>query len=167
MAHKTRKIRQYRRKGQSLISADKISPENWQLTDKEIRHALKPLGITLKTVKKIHYLRHQVCISWWDEKGNVCSSFFSYRIFARWQAEVERLINACHTLKEFYRIIGYIQYDLDYFPYPLEMSDAIVIALENRECQLRAAAREAEICIENETISAVYERHTLVSADAR
>lgn len=145
MAGKTRKMRQYRRKGQSLISANKITPENWHLTDKEIGQALKPLGITVKTVKKIHYLRHQVCISWWDEKGNVCSSFFSYRIFARWQAEVERLINACHTLKDFYKTISYIQYDLDNFPYPLEMSDAIAIALENRECKLRAAARESAL----------------------
>jgi len=140
MARKIRKIRQYRPKGQSLISANKISPKNWHLSDKEISQALKPLGIMVKTIKKIHYLKHQVCISWRDKKGNVCSSFFSYRIFARWQAEVEQLINACHTLKEFYRIIGYIHYDLDYFPYPLEMSDAITIALENCECHLRIAA---------------------------
>ncbi len=145
MARNTRKIRQYRRKGQSLISAKKISPENWHLSAEEIRQALQLLNITVKTVKKVHYLKHQVCISWWDEKGNVCSSFFSYRIFARWQAEVERLISACHSLKEFYKVILYIQYDLDYFPYPVEVSDAIAIALENRESQLRAAAREAEL----------------------
>lgn len=145
MARKTRKKSQYRRKGQSLISANKIIPQKWHLSDKEIARALKPLGITVKAVKKIHYLKHQVCISWWDEKGNVCSSFFSYRIFARWQAELERLINACHTLKEFYSLIGYIQYELNYFPYPLEMSDAIAIALENRECELRVATLGAEL----------------------
>lgn len=143
MAHKIGRIGQNGWKGQSLISASKITPENWQLTNEEISQALKPLGITVKTVKKIRYLKHQVCISWWNEKGNICSSFFSYRIFARWQAEVERLIIACHTLKEFYRTIGYIQYDLAHYPYPLEMSDSIVIALENHECQLRSAAREA------------------------
>ena len=145
MARRARKIRQYRHKGQSLISANKISLENWHLSDEEIRQALKPLNITINKVKKIHYLKHQVCISWWDKQGNVCSSFFSYRIFARWQAEVERLINACHTLKEFYILIGYIQYDVEHYPYPLEMSDAIAIARENRECQLRAAAREAAL----------------------
>lgn len=145
MAHKTRKKRQYRGKGQSLISADKIRPENWHLTDEEIRQALKPLNLTVKKVKKIHYLKHQVCISYWNEKGKVCSSFFSYRIFARWQAEVERLIWACHSLKEFYRLIQYIQYDLDHFWYPMEMSDAIAIALENRESELRVVAREAEL----------------------
>ena len=143
MARKTRKIRQYCQKGVSLISANKISPKNWQLSDNEIGQALKLLGIRVKKVKKIRYLKHQVCISWWDEKGNVCSSFFSYRIFAYWQAEVERLINACHTLKDFYRVIGYIKYDLENFPYPLEMSDAIASALENQECQLRAATRKA------------------------
>lgn len=146
MARKTPKICQYHhRKGQSLVSANKIIPGNWHLTNEEIRDALETLGLTVKKVKKIHYLKHQVCISWWDEKGNVCSSFFSYRIFARWQAEVERLINACHTLKEFYRMIGYIQYDLENFPYPLEMSDAIATTLENRECQLRAATREVTL----------------------
>lgn len=145
MACKTRKIRQYRRKAQNLVSGNKINPNNWHLTHKDIFQALKPLGINIKTVKRIHCLKHQVCISWCDEKGNVCSSFFSYRIFARWQAEVEKLICACHTLKEFYRTIEYIKYDLEHYPYPLEMSDQIAIALENRECQLRAAAREAAL----------------------
>lgn len=37
------------------------------------------------------------------------------------------------------------QYDLDNFPYPLEMSDAIAIALEDCECKLRAAARESAL----------------------
>ena len=144
MARKTCKKSQYRRKGQSLISAKKISPENWHLSAEEIRQALELLNITVKTVKKVHYLKHQVCISWWDEKGKVCSSFFSYRIFARWQAEVERLIWACHSLKEFYKVILYIQYDLDYFPYPVEVSDAIARALENRETELRVAAEAVE-----------------------
>lgn len=144
MTRKARKIRQYRRKGKSLIAAGKISPENWHLTDKEIQQALKPLGITVKKVKKIRYLEHQVCISYWNENGNVCSSFFSYRIFARWQAEVERLIFACHSLKQFYSTIAYIQYDMDYFLYPLEMSEAIAIAALNRECQLRTQSRSSQ-----------------------
>ena len=42
-------------------------------------------------------------------------------------------------------MIGDIQYDLGYFWYPMEMSDAIAIALENRESELRVAAREAEL----------------------
>lgn len=142
---KTRRVLLERRKSKSLISAHKINPENWHLSDKDISQALKPLGITVKTVKKINYLKHQVSISWWNERGKVCSSFFSYRIFARWQAEVEELICACYNLKEFYREMGYIHYDLAHYPYPIEMSDAIAIALENRECQLRAAARESAL----------------------
>lgn len=163
MARKS-KMRQLRPKCQSLIAANKIRPQNWHLTDNEVRHALEPLGITVKTVKKINYLRHQVCISWWDQQGNVCSSFFSYRIFARWQAEVERLINACNTLKEFYRLFGYIQYELDRFPYPLEMSDAILVALADCESRLRVGAREVELAVYQETIYPVYPRHTLASA---
>lgn len=63
MSRKTRKIHQYRRQGKSLISANQISPENWYLTDKEIGQALQTLGLSVKKVKKIHYRKHQVCIS--------------------------------------------------------------------------------------------------------
>lgn len=151
MSRKPRKIHQYRRQGKSLISANQISPENWYLTDKEIGQALQTLGLTVKKVKKIHYRKHQVCISWWDEKGNACSSFFSYRIFARWQTEVEQLINTCHTQKEFNRLSRYIQYELAYFPYPVEMVDAIATTLENREYHIKAA----ELYLFNTTMCAV------------
>lgn len=135
MARRNRK-RQYRRQGKSLISSGKINP-HWRLTEQEICQALSALGVKAITLKKVHYLKHQVCISWWDENGDVCSSFFSYRIFGRWQAQVERLIYSCQSLKELYILMGYIQYELDYFPYPVEIADAIALALENCKCQLQ------------------------------
>lgn len=145
MARKTRKTRKYRRGGQSLIAARKLNPLQWHKIPKgEIARALKEhAGLSVKEVKKVHHLQHQVCISYINTQGNVCSSFFSYRIFESWQKASERLIYDCHSLKELYSLRRYIQYDLDYFPYPLEMSDAIALALENRQCQLRIAIIEA------------------------
>ena len=87
MFTKSRKVNRYRRKGQNLITANQIKPENWDISDAEAKEALKVKNINVKEIKKIHKLKHQVCISFWDEKGNICSSFFSYRIFSRWQQE--------------------------------------------------------------------------------
>jgi hypothetical protein len=145
MVPKTRKTRTYRRPGKSLIAAGKINPELWQKIPKgEIARALRDhAGLSVKEVKKVHHLQHQVCISYVNAQGNTCSSFFSYRIFESWQKAVERLIYNCHSLKEFYSLRRYIQYDLDYFPYLVEMSDAITRALENQECDLRVTALEA------------------------
>ena len=145
MLPKTRLTRKYRRSGKSLIAAGKINPVQWQKISKgEIARALRDhAGLSVKEVKKVHHLKHQVCISYVNAKGNTCSSFFSYRIFESWQKAVERLIYNCHCLKELYSLIGYIQYDLDYFPYLVEISDEITLTLENHECHLRVTAREA------------------------
>ena len=140
-----RKTRKYRPKGKSLIAAGKINPVQWQKIPKgEIARALRDhAGLSVKEVKKVHHLQHQVCISYINTEGKTCSSFFSYRIFESWQKAVERLIYSCHSLKEFYSLSGYIKYDLDYFPYPVEISDAISFTLENHKCYLRVATPEA------------------------
>ena len=145
MLPKTRKTRKYRRPGKSLIAAGKLNPQRWHnLSKGEIARALREHeGLSVKEVKKVHHLQHQVSISYVTTEGITCSSFFSYRIFESWQKAVERLIYSCHSLKEFYSLRRYIQYDLDYFPYLVEMSDAIALCLENRECHLRVATREA------------------------
>ncbi len=80
------------RKLQSLISNNKIKPEVWRLSESVIIETLKNQGFAVKKIKKIKYLKHQICISYWDEKGGVCSGFFSYRIFERWQCAVEKLV---------------------------------------------------------------------------
>ena len=101
-------------------------------------------------MKKVHHLKHQVCISYVTTKGITCSSFFSYRIFESWQKAVESLIYNCHSLKELYTLTRHIQYDIDYFPYLVEISDAlaklnevIAQALENRTCQLKLTLQMA------------------------
>jgi len=143
MVGRTHKKNQYRRKGQSLIAANKIKPQQWQISDTEAKEALKAEGCNVKEIKKIRYLKHQVCISYWDEKGNVCSGFFSYRIFARWQREVENLVDCCQTLKEWHRLNHITQYEFAHYPYLRDMEDALQSALENRLCVLRATVREA------------------------
>ncbi len=92
MVSRTRKKTQYRRQGQSLIAANKIKPQLWHISDPEAKEALIVQGERVQKIKKIRRLKHQVCISYWNEQGGVCSSFFSYRIFARWQNEVKKLI---------------------------------------------------------------------------
>ena len=145
MQFKTRKTPKYRRPGKSLIAAGKLNPKQWyKIPNSEILRALREHeGLSVKEVKKVHYLQHQICISYITTEGKVCSSFFSYRIFESWQKAVECLIYRCHSLKELYLLTKYIRYELDYFPYPVEMLDAIALTLENHECQLRLGAREA------------------------
>jgi hypothetical protein len=145
MLPKTRKTRKYRRPGKSLIAAGKLNPQRWHnLSKGEIARALREYeGLFVKEVKKVHHLQHQVCISYVTTEGITCSSFFSYRIFESWQKAVENLIYSCHSLKELYSLMRCIQYDLDYFPYPVEMSEAIAFTLENRQYQLRAKIKEA------------------------
>lgn len=143
MVRKTRKIHKYRRKGQSLISANKIQPELWHISHAEAKEALKAIGHNVKHIKKISKLKHQVCISFWDEKGGVCSGFFSYRIFTRWQREVSQLIYCCQTLNDWQELNHIMKYEFAYYPYEREMEDALNEELENRSCVLNATSRQA------------------------
>ncbi|MBV8886528.1 MAG: hypothetical protein JO235_21380 [Chroococcidiopsidaceae cyanobacterium CP_BM_RX_35] len=142
MSHKIRRIRQYRFKGQSLTAAGKLHPERWKSIPKgEVARVLREnQGLSVKQVKKVHHLQHQICISYIDIDGNVCSSFFSYRLFESWQKAVESLIYTCSNLKELYNLRRIIQYDLYYFPYPSNIAGRISTVLESRFYELRMAA---------------------------
>lgn len=139
----SRKVKRYRRQGRNLIATNKIKPEQWNVSEAEVKEALKVKGYDVKQVKKIYCLKHQVCISYWDTKGNICSSFFSYRIFSRWQTEVEKLINCCRTLQEWKRLNYLIQYEFVYYHYPSEIEDALYKNLENRLLVLQATESPA------------------------
>lgn len=154
MVRNKTQIRQYRRKGQSLIAANKIKPEKWDISNSEAKEALQAQGYNVKEIKKIRCLTHQVCISYWDEKGNVCSGFFSYRIFTRWQIEVEKLIERCQTLKEWRHLNHIMQYEFAYYPYPKNIDNALHNALENRLCVLKETTQQAVFQdIESEVVS--------------
>ncbi|HYW21809.1 MAG TPA: hypothetical protein VE956_21375 [Nodularia sp. (in: cyanobacteria)] len=138
MFRSPRKVKKYRRPGRNLIASNHIKPDQWNISDAEVKEALKVKGCDVKQVKKIRYLKHQVCISYWDVEGNVCSSFFSYRIFARWQTDVEKLIYYCQSLQEWKKLNYILQYEFAYYDYLNEMSDALNTALENRLSVLKA-----------------------------
>jgi hypothetical protein len=142
MARKTKKANQYRRrKGKSLISSGDIEPQFWSISDADALQALKAIGEPVKKIKKVSQLKHQICISFVDTKGNSCSSFYSYRIFPRWQKEVERLIYKCQTLTDWLLLNINLNYEFNYYAYPLKMIDGLQFMLENRLYQLKAAAR--------------------------
>ncbi|MBA3923587.1 MAG: hypothetical protein H0X31_18585 [Nostocaceae cyanobacterium] len=128
------------RPGKGLVAADKIQPQLWNISHTEAVKALKAQGYQVKEIKKISQLKYQISISYCDQQGNICSSFFSYRIFARWQTEVEKLIYRTPNLREFARLNHRLQYEFKHYPYSRDMEDTLQDALENREYQLNLAA---------------------------
>ncbi|MDJ0734653.1 MAG: hypothetical protein QNJ47_11405 [Nostocaceae cyanobacterium] len=138
MNSKTHNITSKRCTGRSLIATKKIKPDFWFLSKLEIREALEAQGYKVKEIRKVRYLKHQICISYQNKQGGTCSGFFSYRIFWRWQNAVERLIKGCSTLKEWVLLNYTLQYEFAHYPYPSEMVDIISTALENRLCRLKA-----------------------------
>ncbi|RUT02099.1 hypothetical protein DSM106972_061740 [Dulcicalothrix desertica PCC 7102] len=126
------------KKVQSLIAANKITPHVWRLSEANIIEALNAQGYNAKKIKKISYLKHQISISYWDKNGGVCSGFFSYRIFARWQQAVERLVYNCGNTRELQRLSELIEYEYTHYPYPWEIQEAINNTVENCTCELTA-----------------------------
>jgi hypothetical protein len=112
-------------KPQSLISLNKIKPEIWRIDYPKIIKALIDRGYDIKKIKKVRYLKHQICISYWDEKGGVCSGFFSYRIFERWQYAVQQLVQDCQSLYQIHSLTQIIEYEFARYPYSTEMEAAI------------------------------------------
>lgn len=143
MSRQLRRINQYRRKNKNLIAANKIKPEKWCISNTEAQASLNAQGYKVKQIKKIYCLKHQVCISFWDTKGNICSSFFSYRIFLRWQKEVENLISTCQMIKEWQRLNYLLKYEFAYYQYASEMEEELQAALENRLKVLTTTAPQA------------------------
>jgi hypothetical protein len=122
-------------KPQGLITLNKIKPEIWRIDDARIIKALIARGYDVKKIKKVKYLKHQLCISYWEEKGGVCSGFFSYRIFERWQRAVQKLVNDCRSLYEIHSVNKLIEYEFAHYPYPIEMqaviNDTVVACTSN------------------------------------
>jgi hypothetical protein len=73
----------------------------------------------------------------------VCSSFFSYRIFIRWQREVEKLIYGCQTLKEWKKLNYVLNCEFADYHYPSEMENVLHAVLENRLSVLKLTVQQA------------------------
>jgi len=123
-------------KSQSLISANKIKPETWHLHEISVLKTLRARGYDVQRIKKITYLKHQICISYWNKKGGVCSGFFSYRIFEYWQSAVQQLVQNCNSLYEMHYLNQLIEFELTHYPYPIEMQALINQTIEAYTSQL-------------------------------
>jgi len=128
----------YYLRSKSLISAGKINPIKWLISKAEAKKALKDFGVPIKEAKKIHCLKHQICISYWNTEGKVCCSFFSYRIFERWLKAVKKLIHECQTLLDWEIVGDRIEYDLIKFYYPQAMANEIWHTLKTHWYQLQS-----------------------------
>ncbi|MEM9924711.1 MAG: hypothetical protein AAF915_13325 [Cyanobacteria bacterium P01_D01_bin.50] len=133
-----------RPRGKNLISSNRIKPDSWHISHAEVKVALRAAGFDVEEVKKVRLLKHQICISYWNHKGGVCSGFFSYRLFPTWQKEVEQLIENCPNFTE-WQLLNYIMLrEFKYYPYPVEMEDVLHNSLQNRLYVLKATERQTD-----------------------
>ena len=142
MSGKKIKKNRYRPKGKNLITSYKIKPENWNISPTEAKTALRATGLDVKEIKKITLLKYKICISYWDEKGGVCSGFFSYRLFPTWQKEVDRLIENCPNFKRWQLLNHIMQREFKYYAYPVDIENTLHNTLQNRLYVLKATARQ-------------------------
>ncbi len=136
-------VRQFKRRTvarKSLTALCWINPKSWNFSKQEISDALQ---IPVERVKKATNLQHQVCLSWYNEAGVVCWSFYSYRIFTRWQDAVLELIRSWIDWNTWERLAETIEYELARFNYPAEMADWIWENLKDRDLELRTTAQAA------------------------
>lgn len=154
MSVENKRRNRFRRKGKNLITSKRLKPKTWHISEREAKEALTAAGCKVRQIKKIRLLKYQICISYWNEKGGVCSGFFSYRIFPTWQKKVEEVIESCPNLNEWQALNHMMVHrEFKYFPYPTEMEDALHSALQNRLCVLKQTvyddvgnSREWEYC---------------------
>ncbi|MDJ0674937.1 MAG: hypothetical protein QNJ36_06090 [Calothrix sp. MO_167.B42] len=139
------KNRPYRYRVRSLIATGKIKPEILYISEVEAKATLKAKGYKVRQIKKIRLLKHQVCISYWNEQGGVCSGFFSYRIFNCWHRTVEDLICGCLTLKTWQILNWIMRCELNYYPYPIEISISLNGSLQRRFWELQTSTVASNI----------------------
>lgn len=142
MSGKKFKKNRYRPRGENLITSNRIKPENWCISAVEAKATLRATGLDVKEIKKITLLKHKICISYWDEKGGVCSGFFSYRIFSTWQKEVEVLIENCPNFKRWQLLNRIMRREFMCFSYPKDVEETLNYALKNRLYVLKTTARQ-------------------------
>lgn len=125
------------RSPRSLTATGWLKPTRWQISRQEAADALL---MPLERIVKVYPKRHQVIVVFLNEQGQKCSSFFSYRLFARWQTEAIAAILSCN-LEVLANLEEVVQYDIQRFNYLPEMADAIWDALLDHITRLAVAAR--------------------------
>ncbi|MEG4309799.1 MULTISPECIES: hypothetical protein [unclassified Microcoleus] len=137
MTRKTRNTRQ------SLTASGWLKPQRWQISKMEAAEALR---IPVNRIVKVYPKQHQVIVVYLNKKGQKCSSFFSYRLFARWQQEAIAAIASCRNQQILAPLEIIVQYDLEHFKYPVVIADAIWEALLNHIRHLNREQRLSLAC---------------------
>ena len=137
MTRKTRNTRQ------SLTASGWLKPKCWQISKKEAAEALR---MPVNRIVKVYPKQHQVIVVYLNKKGQKCSSFFSYRLFARWQQEAIAAIASCRNQQILAPLEVIVQYDLEHFKYPVAIADAIWEALLNHIRHLNREQRLSLAC---------------------
>ncbi|MBD1934930.1 MULTISPECIES: hypothetical protein [Cyanophyceae] len=130
-----------RRSPLSLTASGWLKPKRWQISRLDAADALL---MPLERIVKVYPKRHQVIVVFLNEQGQKCSSFFSYRLFGRWQTEAIAEILSCKNLEVLANLEEVVQYDIQRFNYLPEMADAIWDALLDQITRLAVAERFAK-----------------------
>ena len=128
---------------QSLTASGWLKPHCWQISKKEAAEALR---MPVNRIVKVYPKQHQVIVVYLNKKGQKCSSFFSYRLFARWEQEAIAAIASCRNQQILAPLEVIVQYDLEHFKYPVAIADAIWEALLNHIRHLNREQRLSLAC---------------------
>ncbi|MCC3405580.1 MAG: hypothetical protein JGK17_08300 [Microcoleus sp. PH2017_10_PVI_O_A] len=137
MTRKTRNTRQ------SLTASGWLKPQRWQISKTEAAEALK---MPVNRIVKVYPKQHQVIVVYLNKKGQKCSSFFSYRLFARWEKETIAAIASCRNQQTLAPLEIIVQYDIEHFKYPVQSADAIWEALLNNISRVTRELRLSKQC---------------------
>ncbi|XZN90429.1 MAG: hypothetical protein ACM65M_22825 [Microcoleus sp.] len=140
---RTRRTRKTSHTRQSLTASGWLKPQCWQISKKEAAEALR---MPVNRIVKVYPKQHQVIVVYLNKKGQKCSSFFSYRLFARWEQEAIATIASCRNQQTLAPLEIIVQYDLEHFKYPVAIADAIWQALLNRIRQVITEQRLSLAC---------------------
>jgi len=140
---RTRRTRKTRHTRQSLTASGWLKPQCWQISKREAAEALR---MRVNRIVKVYPKQHQVIVVYLNKKGQKCSSFFSYRLFARWQQEAIATIASCRNQQTLAPLEIIVQYDLEHFKYPVAIADAIWEALLNHIRHLNREQRLSLAC---------------------
>ena len=140
---RTRRTRKTSHTRQSLTASGWLKPQCWQISKKEAAEALR---MPVNRIVKVYPKLHQVIVVYLNKKGQKCSSFFSYRLFARWQQEAIATIASCRNQQTLAPLEIIVQYDLEHFKYPVAIADAIWEALLNHIRHLNREQRLSLAC---------------------
>jgi hypothetical protein len=138
-----RRTQRTRNTRQSLTASGWLKPQRWQISKTEAAEALR---MPVNRIVKVYPKQHQVIVVYLNQKGQKCSSFFSYRLFARWQQEAIATIASCRNQQTLAPLEIIVQYDLEHFKYPVAIADAIWEALLNRIRQIIREQRLSLAC---------------------